>query len=304
MKISVIGAGMVGSTAAQRIADNKLADEIVLVDVVDSVIGKALDIQQSAPIEGFKAKVKGTMDYKDIKNSGIVIVTAGLPRQPGMSREDLLKKNAEITIHISKNIKQYAPNSIIIVVTNPLDAMSYLTLKITGFNKNKVIGMAGILDTARFRTFLAEELCVAPIEVQALVLGSHGDTMVPVLEETKVKGKPITQLLSKEKIAALVERTRNAGAEIVNYLKKGSAYYAPSSSVVQMVRAIVKDTKKILPCSVYVEGEYGYDGIFIGLPVKLGKNGVEEIVSIKLSESVKNQLDKSAEIIKKSCNEV
>jgi len=298
MKISVIGAGMVGSTTAQRIADKKLADELVLVDIVESVKGKALDIQESASIEGFSTKVIGTLDYKEISGSDIIIVTAGLPRQPGMSRDDLLAKNSEIVKKVAQNIKEYAKNAIVIVVTNPLDVMSYIMLKETGFDKNKVIGMAGILDTTRFATFIAEELNVTAKDVKALVLGSHGDSMVPVIEETTVKGKGLSEVLDKEKIEELVERTRKGGAEIVNYLKKGSAFYAPSSSVVKMINAIVKDSKEVMPCSVYLEGEYGYSGIYLGLPVKLGKNGVEEIVEMELSETVKKQLDNSANTTK------
>lgn len=269
------------------------------MDIVESVKGKALDIQECASIEGFDTKIVGTMDYKDIENSDIVIVTAGFPRMPGMSREDLLAKNSEIINNVAENIKKYAKDSIVIVVTNPLDVMTYLLLKKTGFNKKKVIGMAGVLDAARFETFIAEELNVAPKDVKALVLGSHGDTMVPVIEETKVKGKNIMNLLSKEKIEQLVERTRNGGAEIVNYLKKGSAFYAPSSSIVKMVNAIVNDTKDVLPCSVYLDGEYGYRDVFLGVPVRLGKHGVNEIIKIELSEKVKRQLDNSANSIRK-----
>lgn len=275
-----------------------MADELVLVDVVEAVKGKALDIQQCAPIEGFDTKIIGTMDYKDIENSDIVIVTAGFPRMPGMSREDLLAKNSEIIKTVARNIREYAKDAIVIVVTNPLDVMSYMMLKDTDFDRKKVIGMAGILDAARFETFIAEELNISPKEVKALVLGSHGDTMVPVIEETKVKDKKLIGLLDKEKIEQLVERTRKGGEEIVNYLKKGSAFYAPSSSIVKMVNAIVNDTKEVMPCSVYLEGEYGYNDIFLGVPIKLGKNGVEKIIEIKLSEKVKNQLDNSANTTK------
>lgn len=298
MKISVIGAGMVGSTTAQRIADKKLADELVLVDIVEAVKGKALDIQESASIEGFDTKIIGTTEYRDISGSDIIVVTAGFPRMPGMSREDLLAKNSEIVKKVAQNIKEYAKNAIVIVVTNPLDVMSYIMLKETGFDKNKVIGMAGILDTTRFATFIAEELNVTAKDVKALVLGSHGDSMVPVIEETTVKGKGLSEVLDKEKIEEIVERTRKGGAEIVNYLKKGSAFYAPSSSVVKMINAIVKDSKEVMPCSVYLGGEYGYSGIYLGLPVKLGKNGVEEIVEMELSENVKKQLDNSANTTK------
>lgn len=289
---------MVGSTTAQRIADKQLADELVLVDIVESVKGKALDIQQCAPIEGFNTKIIGTTDYKDIGNSDIVIVTAGFPRIEGMSREDLLAKNLEIIKKVAENIKKYAKDSIVIVVTNPLDIMSYILLKETGFNKNKVIGMAGILDTTRFATFIAATLNIAPKEVKALVLGSHGDSMVPVIEETKVNDKKVEELLDKERIEQLVERTRKAGGEILKYLKKGTAFYAPSSSIVKMVNAIVNDTKEVLPCSVYLGGEYGHKDIFLGVPVKLGKNGIEEIIEIKLSDETKKALDKSANITK------
>ncbi|MBW2975447.1 malate dehydrogenase [Candidatus Woesearchaeota archaeon] len=300
MKISIIGAGMVGSTAAQRIADKRLADELVLVDITEAVKGKALDIQESASIEGFDTKVTGTMDYKDIARSDIVIVTAGFPRMPGMSRDDLLARNSGIIRGIAEKIKEYAAEAIVIVVTNPLDVMSYITLKETGFSKDKVIGMAGVLDTTRLAGFIAEELKASPGDVRALVLGSHGDTMVPVMQETEVSGKKIRELLDDEKIERLVDRTRKGGMEIVNYLKKGSAFYAPSSSVVKMVSAIVNDTKEILPCSVYLEGEYGYSSIYLGVPVRLGKNGVEEIVEIGLDEDVKRQLDNSASATKKN----
>ncbi|MBW2989104.1 malate dehydrogenase [Candidatus Woesearchaeota archaeon] len=304
MKISIIGAGMVGSTSAQRIAEKGLADELVLLDIIDSVKGKALDIQESAPIGGFDTKVKGTTDYNDIDGSDIVIVTAGFPRMPGMSREDLLEKNSGIIKDVAANIRQHAPGSIVIIVTNPLDIMAYILLKETGFSRNKVIGMAGILDTTRFASFIAEELGASPKDVKALVLGSHGDTMVPVIRETEVGGKKLTELLGPEKIETLVERTRKGGAEVISYLKKGSAFYAPSSSITRMVEAIANNTLDVLPCSVYLEGEYGYEGIFLGVPVRLGNEGVAEIVDISLDDGSKKSLDSSAEAIKNKLKEV
>lgn len=301
-KVAIIGAGQVGATTAHRIAEKGLAD-VVLIDIVDSVKGKALDLLESAPIECHDCKIEGSTDYSAIKGADIVVITAGLPRQPGMSREDLLDKNKQIAKDAAANIKIFAPDSIIIVVTNPLDVMSYLVLKTTGFDPKKVIGMAGVLDSTRFRTFIADELDVSKRDISALVLGSHGDTMVPIPEYTTVSGIPITELLSEEKIRQLIERTKNGGAEIVNYLKTGSAYYAPSAAVCEMVEAIVTDSKRILSASAYIQGEYGYKDLYMGVPVKLGKNGIEKIYELKFSKRVKEQLDKSADSIKTQIKE-
>ena len=282
------------------LAEKELANEIVLIDVVESVKGKALDMMCSSPIKEFSCSIEGSCDYEKIKGSDIIVITAGLPRMPGMTREDLLEKNKKIIENVCENIVKYAPHSILIVVTNPLDVMCYLALKKTGFKKEKVIGMAGVLDSARLRNFIAAELDVSPKDVQGMVLGSHGDSMVALAEYTTVNGIPITALMSEEKISKLVERTRNCGAEIVSYLKTGSAYYSPASSIVEMAEAIVKDSKRILPASVYLEGEYGYKDIFLGVPIKLGRNGVEEIIKIKLSSEAKKELDNSAAITKKN----
>ena len=298
MKISIIGAGQVGATTALMLAEKEVANEVVLIDIVESVKGKALDMMCSSPVDAFSCSITGSCDYEQIKNSDIVVITAGLARTPGMTREDLLEKNKKIVEGVCENIVKYAPNSILIVVTNPLDVICYVVFKKTGFKKEKVIGMAGVLDSTRLRNFIASELNVSPKDVQGLVLGSHGDSMVPLPEYTTVNGIPITQLMDKEKIDKIVERTRNCGAEIVSYLKTGSAYYSPASSITEMVEAIAKDQKRVLPASVYLEGEYGYDGIFLGVPIKLGKNGVEEIIKIRLNNEAKKVLDKSAEITK------
>ena len=301
-KISIIGAGQVGATAAHRIAEKNLGN-VVLIDILDSVRGKALDLLEAGPIECHDCCIKGSTDHSAIKGSDIVVITAGLPRKPGMSREDLLQKNKEIVKNASENIKEHAPDSIVIVVTNPLDIMSYIALKTTCFKPEKVIGMAGILDSTRFRTFIAEELEVSKRDVAAMVLGSHGDTMVPVPEYTAVSGIPITRLMENEKIGQLVERTRKGGAEIVGYLKTGSAYYAPSAAITEMVEAIVNDSKRVLPASAYLNGEYGYNDIYMGVPVKLGREGVEKIFELKLSKEAKEQLDRSAQVIEKKIKE-
>ena len=300
MKISIIGAGQVGATAALRIAEKELAKEVILVDIVSGLAkGKALDMSQAAHIEGHDVKIKGTENFEEIKDSNIVICTAGLTRKPGMSREDLLEKNVEIVKSVCENIKNYAPNSILIMVTNPLDIMSYLALKVTGFDKKKVIGMAGILDSARLGTFIAEELNISKKDVKPMVLGGHGDSMVALPEHTIINDKPLTELTTKEIIKKLNEKTKEGGAEIVKHLKT-SAWYAPGSAVAKMVEVISKDSKEILPVSVYLNGEYGYKDIFLGVPVKLGKAGVEGIVELKLSEESKKSLDNSAEITRKN----
>jgi len=294
-KVTVVGAGNVGATAAMRLAEKQLAD-VVLVDILEGVpAGKALDLTEAAPIEKHDVKIVGvTGDYSQAKNSDIVIITAGVPRRPGMSRDDLLSTNMGIIKNVTKEVAAAAPESILIIVSNPLDAMCYVAHKTSGFPKNRVMGMAGVLDSARFRAFIAMELDVSVENIHAFVLGGHGDTMVPLPRYSTVAGIPITELLSPERIDALVERTRNGGAEIVGLLKTGSAYYAPASAAVEMAEAILKDKKKILPCAAYLEGEYGIDGLFVGVPVKLGRQGIEDIIEIRLTEDEDAALKKSA----------
>jgi len=297
-KVTIVGSGNVGATAAQRIVDKELAD-VVLIDIIEGVPqGKGLDLLQSGPIEGYDSHILGTNDYRDTANSDIVVITAGLPRKPGMSRVDLLVKNYEIVKGVTEQVVRHSPRSILIVVSNPLDAMVQTAFRISGFPKNRVIGMAGVLDSARFRTFIALELNVSVENIHAFVLGGHGDTMVPLPRYSTVAGIPITELLPREKIDALVKRTRDGGAEIVSLLKTGSAYYAPSAATVEMVEAIFKDKKKILPCAAYLEGEYGIRGFYVGVPVKLGKSGVEEIIQIKLTPEEDAALKKSANAVK------
>lgn len=297
-KVTVIGAGNVGSTVAQRLADKQLAD-VVLLDIMDGVPqGKSLDMLEAGPIEGYDVAVKGTTDYADTANSDVVVMTAGLARQPGMSRDDLLKKNHDVVKSAIGEAAKQSPKAILIVVTNPLDAMAQTALRVSGFPKQRVLGMAGVLDTARYRTFLAQALNVSVQNVQGFVLGGHGDTMVPVPRYTTVAGIPVTELLPKEQLDAIIARTRSGGAEIVNLLKKGSAYYAPSAAVVEMIEAIFRDRKKILPCAAYLEGEYGVSGLFVGVPVKLGANGIEQIIEIKLTDEEKSQLQRSAAAVK------
>ena len=305
MKITVIGAGNVGATAAQRIAEKELANEVVLVDVVDGLPqGKGLDMYESAPVEGFDSKVTGTNSYDATANSDIIVITAGIARKPGMSRDDLLNTNAGILKSVTEQAVAKSPKSILIVVSNPLDVMVYVTLKVSGFDRHRVIGMAGILDTARFRSFIAMELNVSVEDVTAFVLGGHGDSMVPLPRYTSVAGIPLADLLPQAKIDALVTRARNGGIEIVNYLKTGSAYYAPSAAAVQMVEAIVKDKKRILPCAVYLQGEYGLKDTVVGVPVKLGKSGVEQILEIKLTEEESAALKRSADDVKSNMEKV
>jgi malate dehydrogenase len=293
-KVTVIGAGNVGANTAQKIAAKELAD-VVLVDVVEGVPqGKGLDILESAPVEGYDVKLVGTNGYEETVNSDIVVITAGFPRKPGMSRDDLLVANYEVVKSATEQAAKKSPNAILILVTNPLDAMCWTALTVSGFPRERVIGMAGVLDTARFRTFIAEELTVSFENVTAMVLGGHGDTMVPLVRFTNVSGIPISELLDEATIARLVQRTRDGGAEIVKYLKTGSAYYAPSASAVEMVESILKDKKKVLPCAAYLEGEYGIQKLFVGVPVKLGAKGIEKIYEIKLSADEKAALDKSA----------
>jgi malate dehydrogenase len=293
-KISVIGAGYVGSTTAHWAAAKELGD-VVLVDVVEGVPqGKALDLAQAGPVEGFDVEVVGTNGYAETKHSDIVIVTAGFPRKPGMSRDDLLFKNAGIAKEASEQIAKYSPDAFVIYVANPLDAMCWIAKQVTKFPRNRIVGMAGILDTARFRTFLAMELDASVEDVTTMVLGGHGDTMVPLVRYSSLAGIPIEKLIDKDRLEAIVDRTRNGGGEIVKYLKTGSAYYAPSAASVLMAESILKDKKRVQPCAAYLEGEYGYEGIFLGVPVKLGANGVEHIYELELTETEKVALDKSA----------
>jgi malate dehydrogenase len=298
-KATVIGAGQVGATAAMRLAEKELAD-VVLIDVIDGVpAGKALDLMEAAPVEKHDANILGvTNDYSAAKDSDIVIITAGIPRKPGMSRDDLLTTNMGIMRTVTEQIAAVAPNSILIIVSNPLDAMCHIAYETSGFPKNRVIGMAGVLDSARFRTFISMELNVSVENTHAFVLGGHGDTMVPLPRYSTVAGIPITELMTPERIESLVDRTRNGGAEIVGLLKTGSAYYAPSASAVEMAEAILKDKKKILPCAAMLSGEYGINDLYIGVPVKLGKDGVEEIIEIKLTDEESKALNNSADAVR------
>ncbi|MBI4558744.1 MAG: malate dehydrogenase [Candidatus Hydrogenedentes bacterium] len=303
-KIGCIGAGNVGATAAQYCAEMDLGD-VVLFDIVEGMPqGKALDLTQAGPIRNSGSLVKGTNNYADIDGSDIVIVTAGLPRKPGMSRLDLLEKNARIVSDVAENLRKYAPQSVVIVVTNPLDVMTYLMMKKTGFPPERVVGMAGILDSARLRAFVAMELGVSMKNVDTMVLGSHGDEMVPLPEYTNVSGIPISQLLSKERIAALVERTRKGGGEIVALLKTGSAYYAPAASAARMAEAVCKDEKQVLPCAAYLSGQYGLKDLYLGVPVALGRNGVERVVELKLTVEQSAALQKSAGEVRKGIEEL
>ncbi|MFN0099621.1 MAG: malate dehydrogenase [Gemmatimonadaceae bacterium] len=298
-KITVVGAGNVGATAAQRIAEKELARTVVMVDVAEGIPqGKGLDQWQSAPIEGFDSRVVGTNGYDETEGSDIVVITAGIARKPGMSRDDLLNTNAGIVKSVGENIKKSSPNAIVIVVSNPLDVMCWVAKEATGFPRERVIGMAGVLDTARYRAFLATALDVSVRDIQAMVLGGHGDTMVPLISYTSVSGIPITQLMDAATLDAIVTRTRNGGAEIVKHLKTGSAYYAPSSGAVQMVEAIVNDQKRILPCSAWLEGEYGMKGLFLGVPVKLGRKGLEKVIEVTLTADERKALEASAQAVR------
>jgi malate dehydrogenase len=293
-KVTVVGGGNVGATAAQRLAEKELCD-VVLIDIVEGMPqGKSLDLTEAAPIEKHDAKLVGANTYEASAGSDIVIITAGIARKPGMSRDDLISTNAKIVKNVTQEIAKHSPNAILIIVSNPLDAMCHVALDASGFPKNRVMGMAGVLDSARFRAFISMELDVSVESIHAFVLGGHGDTMVPLPRFSTVAGIPITELLSKERIDALVDRTANGGAEIVSLLKTGSAYYAPASAAVEMAESILKDKKKILPCAVYLQGEYGYQDLFIGVPVKLGTSGIEQIIEIQLDPDEKAALDKSA----------
>jgi len=297
-KVTVVGAGNVGASVAQYTVERELAD-VVLVDIVEGLPqGKALDLLQTGPIHRYDARLSGSNEYNPTAGSDIVVITAGLARKPGMTRDDLLFKNAEIVGAVVDQVAPRSPNAILIVVSNPLDAMTYLTWKRSGFPKERVVGMAGILDSARFRTFVGLELQVSVENVTAFVLGGHGDTMVPLPRYCTVGGVPITELLSKERIAAIVQRTRDGGAEIVNLLKTGGAFYAPGAAVTEMIEAILKDKKKILPCCAHLNGEYGVKGLFVGVPVKLGRGGIEQIIEISLTPEEQTALDKSAAAVR------
>src|SRR5918911_1743630 len=294
MRVTVVGSGFVGATTAMRVVQKGLA-EVVLIDIIEGLPqGIALDMKESAPVEGFEPQITGTNDYADTKGSDVVVVTAGLPRQPGMSRMDLLEKNAGIVRDVVENIVPGSPDAIIIVVTNPLDEMTFLASEVSGFPKERVMGMAGVLDSSRLRYFISEELNVSPSEVEAMTLGSHGESMVPLPRHATVQGKPLTELVDDATLEDLYQRTRDAGAEIVALLKKGSAYYAPSASVAQMVNAIAGDTKEVLPVCAWCTGQYGIDDVYVGVPAKLGKAGVEEIVELDLSEQEREQLREAA----------
>ena len=301
-KVTVVGAGNVGANCAVRIADKELAD-VVLVDVVEGVPqGKGLDLLQSGPVQGYDVNITGANDYGPTANSDIAIITAGFPRKPGMSRDDLLLANFEVIKTATAGVAQYSPDCIIIVVTNPLDAMAQAAYLVSKFSKNRVIGMAGVLDSARFRTFIAQELNVSVENVTAVVMGGHGDTMVPLVRLSNVAGIPLTELMDQATIDRIVNRTANGGAEIVKYLKTGSAYYAPSAAAVEMAESILKDKKKVLPCAAYLEGEYGINGLFVGVPVKLGAAGIEKIYEIKLTEDETAKLHKSAASVQELVN--
>ena len=298
-KITVVGAGNVGATTAQRVAEKELARVVVMVDVVEGTPqGKSLDQWQSAPIEGYDSRIIGTNGYEETKDSDIVIITAGIARRPGMSRDDLLNTNAGIVKSVGEQIKNTSPNAIVIVVSNPLDVMCYVAKEATGFPRERVLGMAGVLDTARYRAFLAEALDCSVRDIQAMVLGGHGDTMVPLISYTSVSGIPITQLMDKATLDAIVTRTRNGGAEIVKHLKTGSAYYAPSAGAVQMAEAIVNDQRRILPCAAWLEGEYGMKGLYLGVPCKLGRQGLIKVVEVELTADEKKALESSAEAVR------
>ena len=298
-KITVVGAGNVGATAAQRIAEKELARQVIMIDIADGIPqGKALDQWESAPVEGFDSKVIGATDYAPAAGSDLFVVTAGIARKPGMSRDDLLATNVKIVSSVSGEIKRSSPQATVIVVSNPLDVMCYVTKKVTGFPRERVIGMAGVLDTARYRSFLAEAIDVSVEDIQAMVLGGHGDTMVPLISCTTISGIPVTQLLEGAQIDAIVDRTRHGGAEIVGHLKTGSAYYAPSAAAVQMVEAIVKDKRRILPCAAWLQGEYGLSDIYLGVPCKLGANGLEAVIEVELSNDERAALVKSAEAVR------
>jgi malate dehydrogenase len=298
-KITVVGAGHVGATTAQRLAEKELAREVVLIDIIEGTPqGKGLDQWQSGPVEGFDTRIVGANDYGAAAGSELFVVTAGIPRKPGMSRDDLVKTNADIVKAVGKEIKKVAPKAFVIVVSNPLDVMCYVAKQVTGFPRERVLGMAGILDTARYRTFLSEAIGISVEDIQAMVLGGHGDTMVPLISYTTVSGIPVTQFIDGEKLEAIVTRTRGGGGEIVKHLKTGSAYYAPSAGAVQMVEAIVKDKKRLLPCSAWLTGEFGLKDVYVGVPCVLGAGGLEKIVELELTADEKAALVKSADSVR------
>jgi len=298
-KITVVGAGHVGETLAIQLAKEGLARQVVVVDILEGIPqGKALDMFESGPVDGFDTQVIGTNSYAEAKDSELVVITAGVPRKPGMSRDDLLATNADIVRSVAEGVRKACPKAIVIVVSNPLDVMCYGTKETTKFPANRVFGMAGVLDTARFRTFIADRLKVSVEDIQTLVLGGHGDTMVPLTRYTSVSGIPLTQFLDQQEIDGLIERTRKGGAEIVGYLKTGSAYYAPAAAVVQMVKAIVLDKRRILPCAAWMEGQYGIKDTYLGVPCKLGRGGIEEIVEVQLTDEERAALNKSAEHVR------
>jgi malate dehydrogenase len=300
-KITVVGGGNVGATCAQGIALKELGREVILIDILEGVPqGKGLDQWESAPIDGFDTRVRGTNNYDDTAGSDIIVVTAGIARKPGMSREDLLNTNASIVGQVSENIKRTSPNAIVIMVSNPLDVMAYVCMKVTGFPRERIVGMAGVLDTARYRSFIALELDCSVEDIQALVLGGHGDTMVPLASYTTVSGIPLSQLMQRERIEQLVDRARNGGAEIVSLLKTGSAYYAPAAAATQMVEAIVKDKKRILPCSAWLQGEYGMRDLFLGVPCKLGRAGLLDVIQVDLTEPERAALEKSGAAVRET----
>ena len=293
-KVSVIGAGHVGEVTAFKVAEKELAEEVVLLDIIEDMpIGKGLDMREGGPVGKYDAKIIGTNSYEDTANSDIIVITAGKPRKPGMSRDELVDANLNIVRPVTENVVKYSPNAILIVVSNPLDAMAYTAFKVSGFPKNRVFGMAGILDTTRYRAFIAMETNVSVENIQALVLGGHGDTMVPIVRYTTISGIPVSHFIPKERLDEIVQRTAGGGGEIVKYLKTGSAYYAPALAITEMVESISKNKNKILPCAAYLEGEYGINGIYFGVPVKLGNNGIEEVIEIELTDEEKEAIKKS-----------
>ena len=304
-KVTVVGAGNVGSNTARRIAERNLADDVVMTDIVEGLPqGLALDINQSAPIVGFETLVKGSNDYADTAGSDVVVITAGLPRKPGMSRMDLLDTNAEIVSGVADQIAEHSPNAVIVVVSNPLDEMTYLASIVTGFPKERVMGMAGVLDSSRLRFFIAEKLGVAPTSVEAITLGSHGDEMVALPRHATVEGKPLPELLNDDELEELFRRTRDAGAEIVQYLKKASAFYTPSASATSMVDAILGDSNEVLPTCAWTTGQYGISGVYLGVPARLGRGGVKEIVELDLDDDERTRLEEAAEAIRAKCQEL
>jgi len=299
-KITIIGSGNVGATAAHWAASKELGD-IILLDIAEGIPqGKALDLFEASPVEGFDSNVKGSNDYADTADSDVVIITAGLARKPGMSRDDLMKTNAGIVKSCAEQAAKFSPNAVFVIVSNPLDVMVYVAWKASGFPKERVVGMAGILDTARYRAFIAEEAGVSVEDIQALVLGGHGDSMVPLISCTTIAGIPVTEFIKQDKLDQIVQRTRDGGIEIVNYLKTGSAYYAPSAAAVQMAEAILKDKKRVLPCAAYLEGEYGISGVYCGVPVILGKDGIERVIEVKITDEERAALVKSADHVKET----